>query len=290
MKYFTTIAILAGINVIAVSGCTVLTGFAGMFSMGQAGFMIIGAYTSACFAMYAHIPFLLAVFLGALASALIALLVGYPVLKNNLTGDYFAVCMLGFGEAIRLIAANFDPYIHGAMGLTGIPKQTTVLVVILCMIVFLYLTRNYLKSHYGKNLIAIRQQEIAAEMMGVRIMRNKMWAFVISAFACGFAGGLYAFYATTMYPTTFTQAKSTDLNAAVVFGGVNSLSGPVLAAIILAMLPELLRAFSNWRLVIYGLLFVVVMLFRPDGLFGNKEIGTELVALATGKKKFWKKR
>lgn len=279
MKYFVTIVILAGINMIAVSGCTVLTGFTGMFSLGQAGFMTIGAYFSACYCMYAHLPFVIALIFGALTAALIAVLIGYPILKNNLTGDYFAVCMLGFGEAVRLVAANINPYIHGAMGLTGIPKKTTWVIVLVFAAIFIFLTRNYLHSHYGKNLIAIRQQEVAAEMMGVNIMESKMWAFAISAFSCGFAGGLFAFYATTMYPTTFTSAKSTDLNAAVVFGGVNSLSGPLVAAIVLAALPEVLRAFSTWRLVIYGLLFVIVMLFRPDGLMGNKEIGAELVKL-----------
>ena len=102
------------------------------------------------------------------------------------------------------------------------------LVVVVCTVIILYLVRNYLRSHYGKNLIAIRQQEVAAEMMGINIMENKMWAFAMSGFTCGFAGGLFAFYSTTMYPTTFVASKSTDLTAAVVFGGVNSLSGPCL--------------------------------------------------------------
>ncbi len=279
MEYFITVALLAGINMIAVSGCTVLTGYTGMFSMGQAGFMAIGAYFAACFNMYGGIPFILAILLGALVSTLCAIIIGFPVLKNKLTGDYFAVCMLGFGEAVRLIAANFKPYINGALGLLGIPRKTTLTVVAIFTVIILFLVRNYLKSHYGKNLIAIRQQEIAAEMMGMNIMSNKMWALAISGFTCGLAGALYAFYATTMYPTTYSSAKSTDLNAAVVFGGINSLSGPMMAAIVLAAMPEVLRAFSMWRLVIYGLLFVVIMLFRPEGLFGNKEIGSELVRL-----------
>lgn len=276
MKYLITIAIIAGINMIAVSGCTVLTGYAGMFSMGQAGFMTIGAYFAACFYMYAHIPFMISLVLGALAATAVGFIIGFPVLKNNLSGDYFAVCLLGFGEAVRLIAANFQPFIHGAMGMTGITRKTNHWVVIIVAIIVLWLIRNYLNSQYGKNLIAIRQQEVAAQMMGMNIMENKMWAFLISAFTCGLAGGLFAFYATAMYPTTFSSSKSTDLNAAVVFGGVNSLSGPMLAAIVLAALPELLRAFALWRLVIYGLLFVVIMLFRPDGLFGNKEISSEI--------------
>ena len=287
MKYTATVLLLAGINMIAVSGCTVLTGYGGMFSLGQAGFMSIGAYFAACFHIYGHIPFLLAVLLGALVSTAAAVLIGFPVLKNKLTGDYFAVCMLGFGEAVRLISANFKPYIKGAMGLTGIPRKTTLTVVVVCTLVVLFLIRNYLKSHYGKNLIAIRQQEVAAEMMGMNIMSNKMWALAISGFTCGFAGALYAFYATTMYPTTYGSAKSTDLNAAVVFGGVNSLSGPMMAAIILAAMPEVLRAFAMWRLVIYGLLFVVIMLFRPEGLFGNNDIAGELKRLWRWIKRVW---
>ena len=276
MNYFLTVCLTAGINMIAVSGLTVLTGYAGMFSMGHAGFMAIGAYFSACMSVYAGLPYPIAVILGGLAAVASCFIIGYPTLKNRLSGDYFAVAMLGFGESVRLIAANMKPFINGAMGLTGVPRITTPLIVVVVVIVVLFLIRNYLKSQYGKNLIAIRQQEVAAEMMGMNVMEHKLWALAISAFTAGLAGALYVFYTTTIYPTTYTQTKSTDLSAAVVFGGVNSLSGPMIAAIVLAALPEVLRAFANWRLVIYGLMFVVIMLFRPEGLFGNKEIFSEL--------------
>lgn len=272
MKYLTSICILAGINVITVSGLTLLTGYTGMFSMGHAGFMAIGGYIAACMNIYLGIPFVPALLIGALAASLSSLIVGYPTLKNKLTGDYFAIAMLGFGESIRLIIANTRPFIGGALGLSGIPKKTTIWVVLICCAIFIFGMRNYLKSHYGKNATAIRQQEVAAEMMGINVMSNKLWALVISAFTAGFAGGLYGFFATTLYPITFTSVKSTDVLAAVVFGGINSLSGPLIAAFILAFLPELLRTFAEWRLVIYGLLFVVIMIFRPEGLLGYKEI------------------
>lgn len=279
MKYFLTVCMVAGINMIAVSGLTVLTGYSGMFSLGHAGFMAIGAYFSACMNIYLNIPYPIAIVLGALAATASCFIIGYPTLRNHLSGDYFAVAMLGFGESVRLIAANMRKFINGALGLTGVPKHTTLIIVLIVLLIVLYLIRNYLRSHYGKNLIAIRQQEVAAEMMGINIMENKLWSLAISAFTAGLAGALYVFYTTTIYPTTYSSSKSTDLNAAVVFGGINSLSGPMLAAIVLAVLPEVLRSFADWRLVIYGLLFVVVMLFRPEGLFGNREISSEFMRL-----------
>lgn len=266
---------------------SLLTGYTGMFLMGHAGFMAIGGYVAACMNIYLGVPFILALLLGGLAAALSSLIVGYPTLKNKLTGDYFAIAMLGFGESIRLIIATTRPFIGGALGLTGIPKLTNIWVILVFVVLIIYCTRNYLKSHYGKNCVAVRQQEVAAEMMGINIIQTKMWALAISAFMAGFGGALYAFFATTLYPITFTQAKSTDILAAVVFGGINSLTGPVIAAFILASLPELLRAFAQWRLVIYGLLFVAIMIFRPEGLMGYKELSFK--GIARNSVKLWKK-
>jgi len=271
MNYLTSILILAGVNIITVSGMALLTGYAGMFSMGHAAFMAIGGYFSACMNIYFNIPFLPALFMGALAASLSSLIVGYPTLKNKLSGDTFAIAMLGFGESVRLIIANTRSYLGGALGLMDIPKKTNIWVVSVFTFLILFCMRNYLKSHYGKNATAIRQQEVAAEMMGINVFSNKMWALVISAFTAGFAGALYGFFISTLYPITFTSAKSTDILAAVVFGGINSLTGPIIAAIILVFMPELLRAFAMWRLVIYGLLFIVIMVFRPEGLLGYKE-------------------
>lgn len=272
MYYALSIATVAGINIICVSGLTLLTGFTGMFSMGHAGFMAIGGYSAAVLNMYLHVPFLLAVFLGGVIAALSSLIVGIPTIRNRLTGDCFAIAMLGFGEAIRLLTSNIYPVINGAMGLVGIPKKTTFTVVLVFVVVCLFLLRNYTKSQYGKNLVAVQQQEVAAEMMGIDTSREKLWSLALSAFLTGMGGALFGFYMTCLYPSNFTSTKSTDLTAAVVFGGTNSITGPVIAAALLIIFPEVLRVFSQWRFVIYGFLFVVLMLFKPEGLLGYKEI------------------
>lgn len=277
MYYFLSIATLAGINIIVVSGVTILTGFTGMFSMGQAGFMAVGAYTAASLYLYLRIPYLIAVMIGGFAAALSSLIVGIPTIRNKLTGDCFAIAMLGFGEAVRLLISNTKPIFNGALGIVGIPKKTSVFLIICFVAVTIYLVRNYLVSHYGKNCVAVQQQEIAAEMMGVNIADTKIWSLILSAFFAGIGGGLYAFFMTGIYPTNFAQTRSTDIAAAVVFGGTNSVTGPVIAAAILVMAPEILRVFSRWRLVIYGLLFVVMMLFKPEGLFGYKEFSIKSI-------------
>ena len=271
MYYALSIATVAGINIICVSGLTILTGFTGMFSMGHAGFMAIGGYSAAVLYMHLHVPFLLAVFLGGVIAALSSLIVGIPTIHNRLTGDCFAIAMLGFGEAIRLLTSNIYPVINGAMGLVGIPKRTTFTVVLCFVVICLFLIRNYMKSQYGKNLVAVQQQEIAAEMMGIDVTKTKLWSLALSAFFTGMGGALFAFYMTCLYPSNFTSTKSTDLTAAVVFCGTNSITGPVIAAALLIILPELLRVFSKWRFVIYGFLFVVMMLFKPEGLLGYRE-------------------
>lgn len=271
MYYALSIATVAGINIICVSGLTILTGFTGMFSMGHAGFMAIGGYSAAVLYMHLHVPFLLAVILGGVIAALSSLIVGVPTIHNRLTGDCFAIAMLGFGEAIRLLTSNIYPVINGAMGLVGIPKRTTFTVVLCFVVICLFLIRNYMKSQYGKNLVAVQQQEIAAEMMGIDVTKTKLWSLALSAFFTGMGGALFAFYMTCLYPSNFTSTKSTDLTAAVVFGGTNSITGPVIAAALLIILPEMLRVFSKWRFVIYGFMFVVMMLFKPEGLLGYKE-------------------
>lgn len=278
MEYFTTICILAAINVIAVTGMALLTGYTGLFSLGNAGFMAIGGYFACCLSLYFNVHFLIAIVIGGFVAVLVSLFIGFVTMKNKLVGDYFAIALLGFGESVRLVITNTNPYFNGALGLTGMEKKTTLWVVLPIAAIIVFLIRNYVKSQYGKNCIAVRQQEIAAEMMGVPIMKTKMWSFAISAFTAGVAGALYGFFTTTLYPTNFGAAKSTDLLAAVVFGGINSISGPVIAAILLVALPELLRAFAAWRLVVYGLLFVVIMLFRPEGLFGYREISFKGIA------------
>jgi branched-chain amino acid transport system permease protein len=207
---------------------------------------------------------------------LCSLIIGYPAFRSRLRGDYFAIATLGFSEAIRLILNNTnaigDIPTGGAFGYMGIPALTTVPVVVAAVILALFFAHMFVTSQFGKNCIAVSQDEVAAQMMGVNLMRTKLTALFISALFAGVAGGLLGFYIAYLSPSFFTTTRSSDLLAAVVFGGIQSLVGPLITAFVLVAVPELLRVFAEWRLIVYGLLFVIVMIFRPQGLLGYVEM------------------
>lgn len=272
MGYLQGILILISINIVAVCGVIILTGYTGLFSLGHAGFVSIGAYFSAVLCKDFGVPFILAMVLGGLVAALSSVIVGYPTLRGKLKGDYFAIAMMGFAEAIRLLFSNIYPYFNGALGLSGIPKKITLGNALLFAAVVIFFTYQYVHSQHGRLALSIREQEVAAELIGVNVTKEKMKSLMISAFLCGVSGGMTAFYYTYMTPNTFSAEVSDNMLSAVVFGGMGSISGPVIASAILTAIPEVLRAVARWRLVIYGLLMVVVMLFRPEGLLGNREL------------------
>ena len=272
MGYLQGILILISINIVAVCGVIILTGYTGLFSLGHAGFVSIGAYFSAVLCKDFGVPFILAMVLGGLVAALSSVIVGYPTLRGKLKGDYFAIAMMGFAEAIRLLFSNIYPYFNGALGLSGIPKKLTLGNALLFAAVVIFFTYQYVHSQHGRLALSIREQEVAAELIGVNVTKEKMKSLMISAFLCGVSGGMTAFYYTYMTPNTFSAEVSNNMLSAVVFGGMGSISGPVIASAILTAIPEVLRAVARWRLVIYGLLMVVVMLFRPEGLLGNREL------------------
>ena len=272
MGYLQGILILISINIVAVCGVIILTGYPGLFSLGHAGFVSIGAYFSAVLCKDFGVPFILAMVLGGLVAALSSVIVGYPTLRGKLKGDYFAIAMMGFAEAIRLLFSNIYPYFNGALGLSGIPKKITLGNALLFAAVVIFFTYQYVHSQHGRLALSIREQEVAAELIGVNVTKEKMKSLMISAFLCGVSGGMTAFYYTYMTPNTFSAEVSNNMLSAVVFGGMGSISGPVIASAILTAIPEVLRAVARWRLVIYGLLMVVVMLFRPEGLLGNREL------------------
>ena len=201
-----------------------------------------------------------------------SVIIGYPALRNKMAGDAFAIVMLGFVAVVRITISNIYPFFEGAHGISDIPRLTTIWTVLPITVIMIWLMRNFLKSHYGKNCIAINQQELAAEMVGVDTVKAKLIALMISAFYGGISGGLFSFFATYIAPTTFAEAKSDDLLAAVVLGGMCSLSGPILATVFLVILPEVLRFLVLWRLVFYGAAFVIIMQFKPEGLMGYREI------------------
>ena len=282
------ILMLCGINVILAVSLNLVNGFTGQFSIGHAGFMAVGAYVSAMFSLYVGhawalelaaigmpagvaqgTPLLVALLLGGGASALAGYLVGLPSLR--LRGDYLAIVTLGFGEIIRVIITNVNA-VGGARGLPDIPPWTTFFWVGVGVVAVVALSVNLANSTHGRALFAIRDDEVAAEALGVDTTRYKVLAFVIGAFFAGVAGGLFAHYLTYLNPNTFTFIKSIEIIAMVVLGGLGSVTGSVLAAIILTLLPEVLRPIKDFRMVIYALMLIVLMITRPQGLFGSREL------------------
>ena len=271
MTYWIGVATLTGIYMIAILGLSILTGFTGLFSMGHAGFMAIGAYTSALLTKTFGLPVLAGVFMGMRAALAIGLLIGYPTLK--LKGDYFVIATLGIGEVTKLIIENLPDLTGGARGLTDIPKGTNFPMVLLFVVAIVILLRNFLNSKQGRNCVAVREEELATASIGANVANYKMLAMGISCALCGISGALLAHYMHYLSPTMFTMVKSDELVMTVILGGCGSLTGTIIASLILVPLPEILRfgSVQEWRMVFYGLLVVLVIIFKPSGLMGTKE-------------------
>ena len=271
MTYWIGVATLTGIYMIAILGLSILTGFTGLFSMGHAGFMAIGAYTSALLTKTFGLPVLAGVFMGMLAALAIGLLIGYPTLK--LKEDYFVIATLGIGEVTKLIIENLPDLTGGARGLTDIPKGTNFPMVLLFVVAIVILLRNFLNSKQGRNCVAVREEELATASIGANVANYKMLAMGISCALCGISGALLAHYMHYLSPTMFTMVKSDELVMTVILGGCGSLTGTIIASLILVPLPEILRfgSVQEWRMVFYGLLVVLVIIFKPSGLMGTKE-------------------
>jgi branched-chain amino acid transport system permease protein len=254
-----------------VLGLSLLTGFTGMFSFGHAGFMAIGAYVAATTTMKFGFPYFAALLAGGIAAMIISLFIGKLTL--NLKGDYFCIATLGFGEAIRLILDNVQ-YFGGARGLSSIPTvgKTTLINVIIVNVIAIYVLVSIIRSRHGRNMVAIREEEMAAQTIGIDVFKYKLIALAISALYAGISGGMLAHYLGYIQPVMFKMVKSTELTIIVIFGGLGSVSGSVIGTILLTFLPEILRSFYNWRLVIYGAAVILIMITRPQGLMGGKEI------------------
>ncbi len=294
--YTGRILMLAGINVVLAVSLNLINGFTGQFSIGHAGFMAIGAYSSAYFTVYhgkaveqmlggsgngdgvaGVITFLIAILIGALVAALMGLLVGIPSLR--LRGDYLAIVTLGFAEIIRIVILNLD-VVGGATGFT-VPGSVNFLWIGTMAVLTILVVRNIVRSDTGRALISIREDELAAEAMGVNTTRYKVLAFVISSAFAGVAGVLFAHFNKFLATPDFTFIKSFEVIIMIVLGGMGSITGAVLGAIVITILPELLRQlpsvggfnFADLRLVIYAALLILIMLTRPQGVLGEREIG-----------------
>lgn len=268
--YYYGILVTIGINVILALSLNLVTGFTGQLHLGHAAFMAVGAYTAGLLATKAGVGFFAAVLAAGLLAAVAGVIVGLPTLR--LRGDYLAIATLGFGEIVRITLLNLD-ITGGPFGLRGIPRQTNLPLVILAVILTYAVLRSLVNSRMGRALIAIREDEIAAQTMGIDTTRLKVTAFTVAAFFAGIAGALFAYWFRYLNPSSFGFMVSIELLAMVVLGGLGNLLGSVLGAGIITYLPELLRtsaaAIAEHRMVFYGALLVIVMIFRPNGLLGT---------------------
>ncbi|MFY0782343.1 branched-chain amino acid ABC transporter permease [Peribacillus simplex] len=257
-----------GINIILAASLHLIIGITGQFSIGHAGFLAVGAYASAVLTMKLEMPFALALIVGGLAAALAGLIIGIPSLR--LKGDYLAIATLGFGEIVRIMLLNID-YVGGASGMQ-VSHLTTWPWVFASVIVTIIVIRNFTSSTHGRACISIREDETAADSMGINTTYYKVVAFAIGAFFAGIAGGLYAHNFYIIQPSNFGFLKSFDILILVVLGGLGSLSGAVLAAILLTVVTTFLQDYPETRMIIYSLVLIVMMIYRPQGLMGTKEI------------------
>ena len=298
MQFAVYISSIVGVNVILAVSLNIVNGMTGQFSIGHAGFMAVGAYLSATFSTrvkelaISGLPplisdqalFVCALLIGGVCAAVCGFLVGLPSLR--LKGDYLAIVTLGFGEIIRVLVQNTDT-MGRSLGLSGMPQWSSLSNVWFWVFVTILVARRIAGSAHGRSLWAIREDEVAAEAMGVNTTAYKVRAFVISAFFAGIAGGLFAHFQSIINPGSFTFVKSMEVVVMIVAGGLGSTTGAIVAAVLLTLLPEAMRtAFTAFgggdaslaqkvdqvRMPIYGVLLVILMLARPQGLFGTREI------------------
>ena len=261
-----------GINIILAVGLNLIVGFSGQFSLGHAGFMAIGAYAAAIIGSKSptYGAFFGAMLLGALISGAVALIVGIPTLR--LKGDYLAVATLGVAEIIRIFIINGGSLTNGAAGILGIPNFTSWPMVYIFAVLTTIATLNFLRSPIGRTTLSVREDEIAAESVGVNTTKIKIIAFVFGAITASIAGSLQAGFIGSVVPKDYTFINSINILIIVVFGGLGSITGSIVAAIVLGILNMLLQDVASVRMIIYALALVLVMIFRPGGLLGTWEL------------------
>lgn len=296
--YFNGILVTIGINIILATSLNIACGYLGQLPLGHAGFMAVGAYAGCIFIKStpvtkllragntaAALPYvILALVIAAVVAGIFGLIIGIPALR--LKGDYLAIITLGFGEIIRVVLTNIDSvlgfkFTYGASGLARIPKFTSLRLAYVVTVVCLFLIHTFLKSRHGRAVLSIRDNEIAAESVGINTTFYKTVAFVFSAMLAGVAGCLYGGYIGSLYPSTFGFMKSIEILVMVVLGGMGSMLGSVIAGVVLTALPELLRSFSDYRMVVYSLALVLMMIFRPKGLMGTYDFSLSRIVEST---------
>ena len=265
------IIIQVGFFIILAVSLNIVTGYLGQLPLGHAGFMAVGAYAGALFWRAGVLPGVFSIAGGLIAAGLTAALfgvfIGVPALR--LRGDYLAIITLGFGEIIRVMLTNLDGITYGARGLMGFPRYSSFLVVYTCVILTCATIHLIMKSRHGRAILSIKENEIAAESCGVNTTYYKILAFVVSAFFAGIAGALFAGNQGLLLPANFDFMTSINILMIVVLGGLGSMFGSVIAAVVLTFLPFLLQPLAEYRMIIYSLMLIIVMIFKPTGLMGS---------------------
>ena len=269
--YYIQIVQQIGIQIILAVGLNLIVGFSGQFSLGHAGFMAIGAYAVGIVGkmLPSYGGFALALLIGMLLAGLVALLVGLPTLR--LKGDYLAIATLGVAEIIRILIINGGEVTNGAAGIMSIPLFTSWQLVYVIVVITTLVTVNFLRSPMGRLTIAVREDEIAAESVGVNPTIMKVSSFVFGAMTAAIAGGLHAGYVGTIVPKDFAFMASVNVLIIIVLGGLGSITGTFVAAIVLGILNVFLKSYSDISMIIYSLALILLMIFRPGGLLGTKE-------------------
>lgn len=265
--------ILICINIILSVSLNMINGYTGQFSIGHAGFMAVGAYTSAIITVKLGLPFELGIVVATVCAAALGCLIGLPTLR--LDGDYLAIATLGLGEIIRICILNIE-YVGGASGLMGIPRLTNFAYTFWIMTLIIFFIKNFKNSAAGRCCLAIRENEIAADTMGINTTKYKVMAFTIGAGFAGTAGALFSHYFFLAHPASFTFMRSFDILTMVVLGGLGSMTGAITGAMLLTFISAFLSDFPEWRMVIYAVTMIILMLYRPQGLFGSKELSLKM--------------
>lgn len=265
---YSNMIILMAINIMLAVSLHLVIGITGQFSIGHAGFLAVGAYVSAIVTMKFQLPFPIAIIAGGVVAAIAGLIVGIPTLR--LRGDYLAIATLGFAEIIRILFLNID-YVGGAAGMQ-VTQTTTWTSTFICLFITILVIVNFTNSRHGRAAISIRENEIAADAMGINTTYYKVVAFAIGSLFAGVAGALQAHNFYIINPTNFGFLKSFDILIYVVLGGLGSISGSVIAAVFLTIISTFLQDYPETRMIIYSLVLVIVMLYRPKGLMGTMEI------------------
>lgn len=270
MKLFLYVLTQVCITLVSVCGIYILTGLTGMFSLGSAAFMAIGAYVSGLLVLKAGLNMYAAFAAAIIFSVGIGYIIGFPIVR--LRRDYISLVTLGFGESIAQLILLLSQFTGGAFGLIGVPRRVDVWFTLISAVIVIAITAFFKTSKFGRQCIAVKSDELAAQAMGINASRVKMTAFLMSCALTSFAGCLYAFYVGYVGPTDFGWKKSADWVIMVFFGGVNSLTGSIFGGAFLTFLPQYMQALNKYRYIVYAVLVLIILNFKPNGVFGEWEL------------------